>query len=47
MSGKLPLGEGEMARTVCVRGLLRAGVVERTGETLSAAALGAAGRLGR
>ncbi|WP_306819877.1 zinc ribbon domain-containing protein [Streptomyces sp. CA-210063] len=39
MSRKLPLGEGEMARTACARGLLRAGVVERTGEVLSAAVL--------
>ncbi|MFD7409703.1 zinc ribbon domain-containing protein [Streptomyces sp. NPDC059866] len=39
MSRKLPLGEGETARTACARGLLRAGVVEKTGEVLSAAAL--------
>ncbi|WP_406127365.1 zinc ribbon domain-containing protein [Streptomyces canus] len=39
MSRKLPLGEGEMARTACARGLLRAGVVEQTGEVLSAAVL--------
>ncbi|WP_246203525.1 hypothetical protein [Streptomyces tailanensis] len=39
MSGKLPLGEGEMARTACARGLLRAGVVEKMGETLSVAVL--------
>ncbi|MFC3574273.1 zinc ribbon domain-containing protein [Streptomyces yaanensis] len=39
MSRKLPLGEGETARTACARGLLRAGVVEQTGEVLSAAVL--------
>ncbi|WP_309484634.1 transposase [Streptomyces himalayensis] len=39
MSRKLPLGEGETARTACARGLLRAGVVAKTGEVLSAAAL--------
>ncbi|MGW1781589.1 zinc ribbon domain-containing protein [Streptomyces sp. NPDC002143] len=39
MSRRLPLGEGETARTACARGLLRSGVVERTGEILSAAAL--------
>ncbi|MCX4857713.1 zinc ribbon domain-containing protein [Streptomyces canus] len=39
MSRKLPLGEGEVARTACARGLLRTGVVEKTGEVLSAAAL--------
>ncbi|MER5752700.1 zinc ribbon domain-containing protein [Streptomyces sp. NPDC002088] len=39
MSRKLPLGEGETARTVCARGLLRTGVVEKTGEVLSAAVL--------
>ncbi|WP_406327700.1 transposase [Streptomyces sp. NBC_00203] len=39
MSRRLPLGEGETARTACARGLLRAGVVEKTGEMLSAAAL--------
>ncbi|MGP4088991.1 zinc ribbon domain-containing protein, partial [Streptomyces sp. KR55] len=39
MSRRLPLGEGETARTACARGLLRAGVVEQTGEVLSAAAL--------
>lgn len=39
MSRKLPLGEGETARTACVPGLLRAGLVEKTGEVLSAAVL--------
>ncbi|WP_371549627.1 transposase [Streptomyces sp. NBC_00554] len=39
MSRRLPLGAGETARTACARGLLRAGVVEKTGELLSAAAL--------
>ncbi|WP_307840791.1 transposase [Streptomyces sp. GESEQ-4] len=39
MSRKLALGEGETARTACARGLLRAGVVEKTGEVLSAAVL--------
>ncbi|KUO21456.1 transposase [Streptomyces dysideae] len=39
MSRKLPLGEGETVRTACARGLLRAGVVEKTGEVLSAAVL--------
>ncbi|NUS86723.1 MAG: transposase [Streptomyces sp.] len=39
MSRKLPLGEGETARTACARGLLRTGVVEKTGEVLSAAVL--------
>ncbi|MEU9450898.1 transposase [Streptomyces sp. NPDC048277] len=39
MSRRLPLGEGETARTACVRGLLRTGVVEKTGEVLSAAML--------
>lgn len=39
MSRKLPLGAGESARTACARGLLRAGVVETTGEVLSAAVL--------
>ncbi|WP_234383461.1 hypothetical protein [Streptomyces dysideae] len=37
MSRRLPLGEGETARTACARGLLRAGVLEKTGEVLSAA----------
>ncbi|MFC9916439.1 hypothetical protein [Streptomyces sp. NPDC059862] len=31
------MGEGETARTACACGLLRAGVVEKTGEVLSAA----------
>ncbi|MBZ9645105.1 zinc ribbon domain-containing protein [Streptomyces sp. PSKA30] len=39
MSRRLPLGEGETARTACARGLLRAGVVEQTAEVLSAAVL--------
>ncbi|MFD7281962.1 zinc ribbon domain-containing protein [Streptomyces sp. NPDC059862] len=39
MSRKLPLGEDETARTACAPGLLRAGVVEKTGEALSAAVL--------
>ncbi|MGW0824617.1 zinc ribbon domain-containing protein [Streptomyces sp. NPDC002845] len=39
MSRKLPLGEGQTARTACARGLLRTGVVEKTGEVLSAAVL--------
>ncbi|MEV7390112.1 zinc ribbon domain-containing protein [Streptomyces sp. NPDC091215] len=39
MSRRLPLGEGETARTACARGLLRTGVVEKTGAVLSAAVL--------
>ncbi|MEU9283342.1 zinc ribbon domain-containing protein [Streptomyces sp. NPDC048275] len=39
MGRRLPLGEGETARTACARGLLRAGVVEKTGEMLSVAVL--------
>ncbi|NUR04985.1 MAG: transposase [Streptomyces sp.] len=39
MSRKLPLGEGQTSRTACTRGLLRTGVIEQTGEVLSAAAL--------
>ncbi|MGW1620405.1 zinc ribbon domain-containing protein [Streptomyces sp. NPDC002172] len=39
MSRRLPLGEDETARIACARGLLRAGVVEKTGEVLSAAVL--------
>ncbi|MBA4863739.1 transposase, partial [Streptomyces sp. PSKA54] len=39
MSRRLPLGEGETTRTACARGLLRTGVVEKTGEVLSAAVL--------
>ncbi|MCT9084821.1 transposase, partial [Streptomyces fulvoviolaceus] len=44
MSRKLPLAGGEIARTACARGLLRAGVEEKTGDLLSASAL--AGRVG-
>jgi IS605 OrfB family transposase len=39
VSRKVPLGEGETARTACARGLLRTGVVEKTGEAVSAAVL--------
>ena len=39
MSRRLPLGEGETARTACARGVLRTGVEERTGELLSAGVL--------
>ncbi|MEV0938734.1 zinc ribbon domain-containing protein [Streptomyces phaeochromogenes] len=39
MSRKLPLAEGESARTACARGLLRRGVEEKTGELLSASVL--------
>ncbi|MGW0766353.1 zinc ribbon domain-containing protein [Streptomyces sp. NPDC002676] len=39
MSRRLRLGEGEAAGTACARGLLRTGVVEKTGEVLSAAVL--------
>ncbi|MFD9281420.1 hypothetical protein ACFWD7_29680 [Streptomyces mirabilis] len=39
MSRKLPLGEGETARTASAHGVLRAGVEEKTGEVLSAAVL--------
>ncbi|MCX5560889.1 zinc ribbon domain-containing protein [Streptomyces sp. NBC_00038] len=39
MSRKLPLAEGETARTACARGLLRTGVEEKTGEPLSASVL--------
>ncbi|QOV36941.1 transposase [Streptomyces ferrugineus] len=39
MSRRLPLGKGETARIACARGLLRTGVVEKTGEVLSAAVL--------
>ncbi|MFJ7044394.1 zinc ribbon domain-containing protein [Streptomyces sp. NPDC101112] len=39
MSRRLPLGEGETARMACARGLLRSGVVEKSGEVLSAAVL--------
>lgn len=39
MSRKLSLGEGEAARTAGARALLRTGVVEKTGEVLSASVL--------
>ncbi|MGW0999247.1 hypothetical protein ACWD5V_39470 [Streptomyces sp. NPDC002523] len=39
MSRRLRLGEGEVARTACARGLLRVGMVEKTGKVLSAAVL--------
>src|SRR3954469_22660138 len=39
VSRKLPLAEGETARTACARTVLRAGVVEKSGESLSAAVL--------
>ncbi|GAA3071092.1 hypothetical protein GCM10017562_42880 [Streptomyces roseofulvus] len=39
MNRKLPLRDGEAARTACARALLRSGVVERTGEVLAAAVL--------
>ncbi|MEV0224433.1 zinc ribbon domain-containing protein [Streptomyces sp. NPDC050704] len=39
MSRKLPLAEGESARTACARGLLHRGVEEKTGEVLPAAVL--------
>jgi len=39
VSRKLPLAEGETARTACARGLLHAAVDERTGELLPAAVL--------
>lgn len=39
MSRRLPLGEGETARTACARGLLRSGVVEKSGVVLSSAVL--------
>ncbi|MGW3646909.1 zinc ribbon domain-containing protein [Streptomyces sp. NPDC000878] len=39
MGRKLPLGEGETARTACARGLLRAAVDEKSGEVLSAGVL--------
>ncbi|MEU9855698.1 transposase [Streptomyces sp. NPDC047974] len=41
MSRKLPLGDGEAARTACAPVLLRSGVVERTGEVLTPAVLAA------
>ncbi|WP_282696694.1 zinc ribbon domain-containing protein [Streptomyces sp. CC208A] len=39
MGRRLPLGEGEAARTACAPVLLRAGVDEKTGEVLTAAVL--------
>ncbi|MGW1194552.1 zinc ribbon domain-containing protein [Streptomyces sp. NPDC002536] len=39
MSRKLPLAEGETARTACAHALIRSGADERTGEVLSSAAL--------
>ncbi|MGI5197658.1 zinc ribbon domain-containing protein [Streptomyces sp. CA-288835] len=39
MSRRLPLGEGEGARTACARGVLRTGVEEKTSEPLSAGVL--------
>jgi hypothetical protein len=39
VSRKLPLGEGESARTACARALSRSGVDEKTGEILPAARL--------
>ncbi|MFK0254604.1 zinc ribbon domain-containing protein [Streptomyces sp. NPDC090445] len=39
MGRKLPLGEGETARTACVRVLVRSGVDEKTGEVLAPATL--------
>jgi len=39
VSRKLPLVEGETARTACARALLRGGVDEETGEVVSAAVL--------
>jgi hypothetical protein len=39
VSRKLPLGEGEAARTACARGVLRTGVDEKSGEFLSASVL--------
>jgi hypothetical protein len=39
VSRTLPLAEGETARTACARTVLRAGVVEKSGELLSAAVL--------
>ncbi|MGC9541098.1 zinc ribbon domain-containing protein [Streptomyces sp. UG1] len=39
MRRRLPLGEGETARTACAGGRLWSGVVEQTGEMLSAATL--------
>ncbi|MFG2469109.1 zinc ribbon domain-containing protein [Streptomyces canus] len=39
MGPRLALGEGETARIACARGPLRSGVVEKTGEVMSAAVL--------
>ncbi|MEV6296526.1 zinc ribbon domain-containing protein [Streptomyces sp. NPDC051896] len=39
MSRKLPLAEGERARTACARALIRSGVDEGTGEVLTTSAL--------
>ena len=39
VSRRLPLGENEVSRTACARGLLRSGVDEKTGEVLTAAML--------
>ncbi|GLY91454.1 transposase [Actinoallomurus iriomotensis] len=39
MSRKLTLADGETSRTACARALIRAGVEEKTGEVLTAAAL--------
>ncbi|MEU8757934.1 transposase [Streptomyces sp. NPDC048659] len=39
MRHRLRLGEGEAARTACAPGLMRKGVVERTGESLPSTAL--------
>ncbi|MEU2507993.1 zinc ribbon domain-containing protein [Streptomyces sp. NPDC007863] len=39
MGRRLPLGEGETARTACAPVLLRSGVVEKTGEVLTPAVL--------
>ena len=39
MGRRLPLGADETSRTACARGLLRTGVVEKTGKVLSAAVL--------
>ncbi|MFI6356836.1 transposase, partial [Streptomyces sp. NPDC050743] len=39
MSRKLPLADGERARTACARALIRTGVDEKTGEVLTSAGL--------
>ncbi|GGJ40304.1 hypothetical protein [Streptomyces brasiliensis] len=39
MSRKLPLAEGEAARTACARALIRSGMDEKTGELLTASGL--------